>query len=83
MGVHKHMHERIQENGHAIITTRIHMKEETDHKCDAAVMVHMKESYLTIGFTENEQEGIRKLPVLLQIEDIDLLPVSYTHLLAQ
>lgn len=64
MGVHKHMHERIQENGHAIITTRIHMKEETDHKCDAAVMVHMKESYLTIGFTENEQEGIRKLPVL-------------------
>ena len=73
MGVHEHMHERIQENGHAIITTRIHMKEETDHKCDAAVMVHMKESHLTIGFTENEQEGIRKLPVLLQIEDIDVL----------
>lgn len=73
MGVHKHMYKRVQKNRHTIITARIHMKEETDHEGDAAVMVHMKEGHLTVRLAENEQEGISKLPIFLQIENIHIL----------
>lgn len=53
------------------------MKEKTDHKCDTAVMINMKERHLTIRLTENKQEGIGKLPVLLQIEDVDVLGIIF------
>ena len=67
------MDERVQHDRHALITTGVSKKEQTDHDSDAAVMVDVKEGDLAVGLAQNKQESINELPVLLNVENIHIL----------
>lgn len=71
VSVHQHVHEGVQEHGHAVVSVRIGEEEQTDHDGDAAVMVHMQEGHLAVGLTQNENEGVQELPVLLDVEHVE------------
>lgn len=65
------MNERVQDDRETVDTTGIVVQEQTNNPGDAAVVVHVKESHLTVGLTEDENEGIKELPVLLNVENVE------------
>ena len=73
MSIHQHVNKGIGKDQNAVISTRVGHQEQTNNHCHAAMMVHMEESNLTIGLSENEQESVNKLPVFLHVVNIHKL----------
>lgn len=73
VGVHEHMDEGVQQDRHALITSGVGQEEQADHDGDTAVVIDVKEGDLAVGLAQNEQEGVDKLPVLLNIENVHIL----------
>lgn len=68
--IHQHVNKRVQQHRNAVISSGVVVKEEGNNDSDAAVVIHVEEGHLAVGFAQDEEEGVNKLPVLLHVEYI-------------